>query len=135
MIILDTNVLSELSKGNADAQVVAWLRAMTEPPVTTVINRAELLAGVALMPPGRRRDRVLEGIADALGALDICLPLTESGATRYAEVVAARRALGRPVTEMDALIAAIALDAKAQIATRNVKDFEGVGIELVDPWA
>lgn len=137
MIILDTNVISEVCKGaaRADQRVLDWLRSVTEPPVTTVINRAELLTGVALMPSGRRRDRTQEGIQDALASLVNCLPLTESGATRFAEVVAARRALGRPVREMDALIAAIALDARASVATRNVKDFEDVGIDVINPWA
>jgi len=73
-----------------------------------------------------------EGRHDGLG---ICLPLTEQGAGTYAQIVAARRLAGRPVSGFDPLIAAIALDAGASLATRNTDDFEGLGLVLVDPFA
>ncbi|CUR54736.1 conserved hypothetical protein [metagenome] len=135
MIALDTNVVSELMRGSrADPRVVTWLRALTEQPVTTVIARAEILGGIALLPGGRRRDELSRAADAAFGGLGICLPLTGQGAATYAEIVAARRASGRPISGFDALIAAITLDAGASLATRNTDDFEGLGLVLVDPF-
>lgn len=135
MIVLDTNVLSEAIRGTeADPGVLAWLDGLIELPVTTVITRAELLAGVALMPPGSRRDRLEDGVRRILSQLGVCLPLTDEAVAHYAEIMATRRALGRPVAGFDALIGAICRSASATLATRNTADFEGMGVPLVNPW-
>lgn len=135
MIVLDTNVVSEVLRGpEADPRVMAWLQSLEERPVTTVLTRAEILSGVALLPRGRRRERLESGVRQILTQLGVCLPLTDDAADHYAEIVATRRAMGRPVSGFDALIAAICVTASATLATRNTKDFLGAGVELVNPW-
>lgn len=135
MIILDTNVISEVMRGpRADPAVVAWLRSLGEMPVTTVVNRAEVLSGIALLPKGKRRERLWEVAHDAFGRLGVCLPLMPECASAYAEIVATRRSAGRPIGGMDALIGSIAAVAGAQLATRDIDGFDGIGLDLVDPW-
>ena len=135
MIILDTNVISEAMRGpNADVRVLAWLRSRPQQPVTTVINRAEILAGLALLPAGDRRQRLLVAAEAAFDMLGVCLPLVPEAAEAYATIVAARQRQGRPIGGMDALIAAIATVADATIATRDVAGFTGIGLTLIDPW-
>lgn len=135
MIILDTNVLSELMKvDGADRRVLTWFRSLRTQPVTTIVNRAELIAGIAQVPPGRRRDRLRTGAEQQLDLIDKLLPLTVGATAHYGDILVERALAGRPVGTMDALIAAIARDAGLPIATRNLRDFEGLGIELVNPW-
>lgn len=135
MIVLDTNVVSEALRGpDAEPRVTSWLRGLETRPVITVITKAELLAGAAVLPQGARRAALEAGIARILSQLGVCLPLTDEAAAHYASIVARRRTAGRPVAGFDALIAAICLSASATLATRNTRDFEGIGIELIDPW-
>lgn len=135
MIILDTNVISEAMRGpRADPGVLRWLRGLPQVPVTTVITRAEIMAGIALLPAGSRRERLRTAAAAAFDALGACLPLVPECAGAYADIVASRRATGRPIGGMDALIASIARISGARLATRDVADFTDLGIELVDPW-
>lgn len=135
MIILDTNVLSELLRGpQADRRVLTWMRGLRETPVTTVITRAELLAGVAVLPDGTRKSQLLAGVERALGVLGDCLPVQAAQAATYAEMIAARRSLGRPLGQLDGLIAAIAKDHDAALATRGVAGFDGLGVKVINPW-
>ena len=135
MIILDTNVVSELVRGpQADPRVLTWVRALRVQPVTTALNRAELLAGAALLPEGRRREVLVDGIARVLTDLRISLPFSADCASAYAEVVAVRTRVGRPMAAMDALIAAIAVVNGAAVATRDVDGFGGLGLTVHDPW-
>ena len=137
MIILDTNVLSEVIRPVPDARVADWLeRQPREATFATAISRAEMLAGVAVLPDGARRNmlgrlvhRLFESQFD-----DSLLPFDRQAADRYGELIARRRALGRPIGTMDALIAAVALSCGTAIATRNIADFEELGLDLVDPW-
>lgn len=136
MIVLDTNVVSELLRGAAsEPRVLGWLRGLSHPPVTTVITRAEILAGVAMLPVGTRRSALEENVTRILSQLGVCLPLTDTATEHYPQIVAKRRALGRPVSGFDALIAAICRTAGATLATRNIRDFEGADVPLVNPWA
>ncbi|MEZ5411769.1 MAG: type II toxin-antitoxin system VapC family toxin [Acidimicrobiales bacterium] len=136
MIILDTNVISEAMRGpQADSGVLAWLRALPAPPVTTVINRAEILAGIALLPAGARAERLRESAERAFGTLGVCLPLTAECCAHYGDIVATRQRAGRPIGGMDALIAAIAREASATVATRDVDGFSDLGLDLVNPWS
>lgn len=136
MIILDTNVVSEVMRGpHADLRVMRWLGALTAVPVTTVINRAELVAGVRLLPEGRRRQTLTRALDTALSGLSVCLPLTSECTDHYADVVARRGTLGRPIGSMDALIAAIATETGSSVATRDIDDFTGLDLTLFDPWA
>ncbi|MGC0273357.1 type II toxin-antitoxin system VapC family toxin [Pseudactinotalea sp. Z1739] len=135
MIILDTNVVSELMRGSgASPAVLNWVRGLAEQPVTTVVTRAEILAGVALLPAGQRRDRLESVATAAFDTLGACLPLVPGCAAQYADIVATRRSIGRPIGAMDALIAAIARFSGSALATRDTEDFEHLGLDLVDPY-
>ncbi len=138
MIVLDTNVISELAKPHTDPIVLAW--ADSEPIETfyaTATSEAEMLFGVALMSPGRRRDEMRRAVITAFSTLlaGRVLPFDRAAAAAYGEWAAERRRTGRPVGTADLQIAAIARARNAAaIATRNVKDFTGCGVPVIDPW-
>jgi len=138
MIVLDTNVVSELMRPAPAAAVVAWIgRQSRQQFCTTSLTEAELRYGVALLPHGRRRDAVARGV-DALFRADFrdrVLPFDSAAAGRYAEIAQTRREVGRPISQFDAQIAAVARTHGATLATRNVADFEGCGVDVVDPWS
>ena len=137
MIILDTNVISELARQIPDTGVLAWLDSLEISEVaTTAVTAAELRYGVARLPDGHRKREltvVIRGILaeDFYGRV---LPFDERASVRYADVVTGRERIGRPIGVADAQIAAICRDSGATLATRNTADFEETGIELVDPW-
>jgi predicted nucleic acid-binding protein len=135
VIVLDTNVISEAMRGPQNNRAVrSWLLSLVDPPVTTVVNRAEVLGGIAVLPPGRRQEELRRVAGAVLSGLRVCLPLTPECAERYADILAIRRRSGRPIGGMDALIAAIVLESGGQLATRDTADFEGLGLDLVNPW-
>ncbi len=137
MIILDTNVVSELMKAKPSQSVLAWIaRGDSSGYCTTSITQAEILHGVMLLPAGRRR-RAIESAAEAMFATDFAgriLSFDSPAARSYAELVSDRRRRGRPISQFDAQIASIARVAGATLATHNVRDFEHCGIGVVDPW-
>jgi toxin FitB len=137
VILLDTNVLSELIRREPDAKVVGWVDSLDSTTVsTTAVTVAELLYGVARLPLGRRRQQLGDAI-DALIGQDLggrVEPFDAPAAARYAEVLSDRDRAGRPMSVADAQIAAICHRLEATLATRNIDDFEGVGIDLIDPW-
>ena len=137
MIVLDTNVVSELMKAKPSPAVLAWIaRGDSSGYCTTSITQAEILHGVMLLPASRRR-RAIESAAEAMFATDFAgriLAFDSSAARSYAELVSDRRRRARPISQFDAQIAAIARVAGATLATRNVRDFEHCGIGVVDPW-
>jgi predicted nucleic acid-binding protein len=137
MIILDTNVLSEALRPKPSAKVEAWMRSHpTTVLFTTTITEAEILYGVALLPEGKRR-RFLESVVESIFTEDLAgrvLPFDSAAARAYAEIAASRRRACRPISEADARIAAIARSRDASLATRNVADFTGCGLEVIDPW-
>src|SRR5271170_5073331 len=124
-------------KALPDAAVIAWVdkapRAML---FVASVTEAELLYGVALLVPGRRRD----GLARAIGLTFAryfrgrVLPFDSAAASAFAEIAASRRKAGRRIGQSDAQIAAIARSRKATLATRDKADFEGCGVPVVDPW-
>lgn len=137
MIVLDTNVLSELRKKRPDAAVVAWLdEQYNDTLATTATTAAELRYGVACLAAGRRRRELTRTLDFWLNEEleDRVLPFDLAAADEYAVLLAARRAAGRPMGIPDAQIAAICLSSNAQLATRNIADFEGIGIDLINPW-
>jgi predicted nucleic acid-binding protein len=117
--------------------MLRWIAAQPEVTLyTTSITQAEILHGLALLPRGKRR-RTLQDAATATFSEDFpgrILGFGTDAAAAYAQIAADRRALGRPISQFDAQIAAIVLSAGATLATRNGSDFEGCGIRLVDPW-
>ena len=137
MIILDTNIVSELMRPNPSSNVVAWVAGQAAPNLyLSTVTEAELLYGVEIVPAGRRRDRLLievEGMLqeDFEGRI---LPFDSAAARAYAVIAAARRAAGRPINHADCQIAAIARSREASVATRDMADFEGTGIEVINPW-
>jgi len=137
VIVLDTNVLSELMRSAPHATVTNWVAAQPAADLfITTITQAEILHGVLLLPRGRRRDAI-EAAADAMFEEDFAgriLPFSSHAAHAYAEIAVARRRSGRPICQFDAQIAAIAKSTGAGVATRNVSDFEGCGIKVIDPW-
>lgn len=137
MIVLDTNVISELMRPTPDAAVFAWVEAQPRSVLyVTTITQAEILAGIAVMPHGRRRDALVD-VGQEMFATEFAgrvLPFGANAAVRYAEIVAARRSSGHPLQGFDGLIAAIAGAAGAHVATRNITDFEGCGVTVMNPW-
>jgi predicted nucleic acid-binding protein len=138
VIILDTNVISELMRPQPHPAVVTWIAAHPNTQLyTTSVNKAEILYGIAALPEGRRRAALIAA-AEAMFAEDLAdrvLPFNDVAADHYAEIVTARRRAGRPTEAFDALIAATALAAGADLATRDVSGFENLGLTLINPWA
>ncbi len=137
MIILDTNVLSELLRPKPSAQVVSWVEKQPAAELfTTSITEAEIFYGIELLPKGKRRDGLL-ATAEAMFAEDFAGRILDfdSAATRaYSMIAALRRVLGRPISHPDAQIAAIVQRQRGMLATRNIGDFENCDIRIVDPW-
>ena len=137
MIVLDTNVVSELMKSAPEPAVMAWIDAI--PGATlflSAVTQAEILYGVALVPEGKRREGLALAARTAFETYfrGRILPFDSEAAEAFAELAAGRRRAGRPISQADAQIAAIARSRGAVLATRNVPDFEGCGVEIVDPW-
>ena len=137
MIIVDTNVLSELMRREPSPVVIAWVEAQAGTSLfTTTITQAEIFYGIRVLPAGKRRDEI-EMSAREMFSTDFIgrvLPFDEDAAYAYAEIASARRQEGHPISQFDAQIAAISQSRDSILATRNTPDFEGCGIQLVDPW-
>lgn len=137
MIVLDTNILSELMRPSPEAKVLTWLEQQAGDALfTTAICRGEMLYGAHRLPAGRRRDDMFQAIEEIFST-DMAgrvLPYDEAAADAHAELAAKRCAVGRPGSQSDMMIAGIVRAHGAALATRNVRDFEDCGIVLVDPW-
>ena len=136
MIILDTNVVSELMRSEPAPQVANWIRDRDRRELcTTVITLAEIRYGIARLPDGRRKQVLLTAADDTFSAFeDQILQVDTAVAEQYAVVASTRERAGKPIASMDALIAAVCRSRNAALATRNVADFGGTGIEIIDPW-
>ena len=137
MIIVDTNVVSELLRPSPEPRVEEWLAGLDGLDIyLTAISEAELRYGVAIMDNGKRRD----GLADAIDRIlrdDMAgrvLAFDSAAAEAYATIAASRRSASRPIAQADCQIAAIARARGATVATRNTADFEGCGVDLINPW-
>ena len=138
MVVLDTNVVSELMRDDPHAEVLVWLDDRpTRELFVTAVTEAEVRTGIAFLPEGRRRRGIAEAADRAFGGLFAgrVLPFDSEAARAFAEIAAARRAAGRPVSQADGQIAAIARSRGMAVATRNVRDFADMGVDLIDPWA
>lgn len=138
MIVLDTNVISEVFRPQPEGRVIAWMEGLTDDVAITAVTLAELLTGVRRLPKGRRRSMLAAKIDAALDPYRdtrAILPFDGRAAEQYADVLVAREQAGRPIHTADAQIAAICRVHGATCATRNSKDFAGAGVELVDPWS
>ncbi|MBW3087472.1 type II toxin-antitoxin system VapC family toxin [Bifidobacterium sp. 82T24] len=136
MIILDTNVISETVRPHPNPEVVSWFRRQSmDDLAVTSITVAELFWGICRMPAGKRRNQLSSVIDYQLTLFgDGIYAFDGSAAIDYAEICAMRERSGHPIGVQDAMIAAIARSRGAAVATRNVKDFEGTGVDVVNPW-
>jgi hypothetical protein len=136
MIVLDTNVISEFTRPVPSPRVTQWFR--TQDPAdlsTTTINEAEVLAGLVLLPEGRRKEALIRqtvAMLDVFGAR--VFPFDRDAAKIYSLVVLQRKALGFATDTADGQIAAIARAQGAAVATRNTTHFEHCGVEVINPW-
>ncbi len=137
MIVLDTNVISELMRIEPAVVVLEWVdRQPADEVFLTAITLSELLYGVARLPDGRRKASLAERV-EAIVAEDFdhrVAAFDETAAVHYADVVVLRERVGRPISAADAQITAICRSHGAVLATRNTSDFTGTGITVVNPW-
>jgi toxin FitB len=138
MIVLDTNALSEALKPSPSEIVLDWLAAQDPREVfITAITQAEVLYGIESLPAGKRKAHLSASVervfAERFPGRILAFP--EEAARLYAKIVTQRDAVGRPISQLDAMIAAIARSQNAAVATRNTRDFEGCGVRVINPWA
>lgn len=136
LVVLDTNVVSELMRPVPDRTVVERLDAF--PPAslcTSSITVAEVMYGIERLPAGRRRSSCLSAASSIFDEFrERVLPFDDAAARHYGRIVTERRDDGRPISTADAQIASICRDRGVALCTRNIPDFEGLGLDLVDPW-
>ncbi len=137
MLVLDTNVVSELMRERPNPDVLRWVdNQLTDNLFVTSVTEAEIRTGIAILPEGERQ-RGLAASAERLFSVlfsERILPFDSDAARAYAMLAADRRVAGRPISQSDCQIAAIARCRGASVATRDVDDFEGSGIEVINPW-
>jgi len=137
MYLIDTNVISELMRATPAPSVLNWFS--TQDPSTlylSAVTEAELRTGIAILPAGQRREG-LKAALDATISEDFegrILPFDTAAAKTYAEIAAGRRSAGRPIADADCQISAIARATGMPVVTRNTRDFEGCGIDVINPW-
>jgi hypothetical protein len=137
VIVLDTNVLSELMRPTPEPNVVIWLDGLPVRDVaTTAVTAAELLYGVARLPDGQRKTTLAVEVERLLREefIERVVPFDVRAAGYYAGIVDARDRLGLPISISDAQIAAICASTGAALATRNAKDFTHTGVKVINPW-
>jgi hypothetical protein len=133
VIVLDTNVLSEPLRPAPSAAVITWMTARADVAITA-ISVAELLVGARRLPTGARRERLIAAIESTLAGGRV-LPFDERAARIYAQMQEKRQAVGHALSVEDGMIAAITATHRAKLATRNIADFEGLDLDLMNPWA
>jgi predicted nucleic acid-binding protein len=138
MILLDTNVISEIMRPRPDPVVTTWVQSLPRREFwTSSVVVAELLSGIDLMPPGRRQEGLREAV-EGMIAEDFhgqILSFDLAAARHFAQILTARQHMGRPINEMDAQIAATARVYGATLATRNIKHFLACDLDLFNPWS
>ncbi len=138
MIVLDTNVLSEVLRARPAPQVLAWMNGLEESAVfISSVTQAEMLLGVALLPAGKRRDALGAQVASLFSQhfVNRCLPFDALAAPHYAKIVSSRQRAGRPINTEDGQIAAVACSRGYGLATRNAADFAGIAnLKIINPW-
>ena len=138
MILLDTNVISELMRTEPSELILAWFKSNSnEQLVLSSITEAELLRGINILPEGRLKAFKSKLLSEFLliDFAGLILPFESQAASHYAEIFASRKTLGRPISTFDCMIAAIAKANGSKLATRNISDFEQCGLEIINPWA
>ena len=134
MFVLDTNVVSELMRGRPNPGVLRWIdNQLTGNLLVTSVTGAEIRTGIAILPDGDRW-RGLAAAAERLFSERI-LPFDSEAAQATAMLAAGRRTVGRSISQADCQIAAIARCRRAPVAIRDADEFEGSGVEVINPWA
>jgi predicted nucleic acid-binding protein len=137
MIVLDTNVLSEVLRPVPESSVLDWLSIQPRASVfVTTITRGEILYGIRILADGKRRRELWDAAIKMFDTdfADQVLSFDSEAADMYSDIAASRRAAGRPISQFDAMIAAMARSRGASLATRNAKDFEDCGVAVINPW-
>lgn len=135
MIVADTNVWSEPLRTEPSGNVVNWIQSNGDDLAITAITIGELFYGVNRLPAGRRRLKLEAGVERAIKfAGPRVLVYDQPAARAYADLLAARMKVGRPISAEDGMIAGICLATGAAVATRNVRHFKGIGIKVINPW-
>lgn len=137
MIVLDTNVLSEALRPVPQPSVLDWLANQPRASLfITTVTRGEILYGIQLLADGKRRQGLWDAARKIFDAdfADQVLSFDSDAADMYAEIAASRRAAGKPISQFDAMIVAMARSRGASVATRNVQDFEDCGVDVINPW-
>jgi predicted nucleic acid-binding protein len=137
MILLDTNVISEMMKAEPDLAVTAWFRTQHNDDLfITTLSVAEIEYGISLLPEGRRRQQLANAarLMFATVFADKIMPFDHRAARHYAWVHARRKAAGKTISVIDAELAAICKSAAATLATRNTRDFTDLDLSLINPW-
>ena len=136
MIIVDTNVISELMRPAPEPHVLSWIGAQDIAELhVTAIALAEIAYGVERLPGGRREALIRSTAQEAIAAFrGRVMPFDEVAAPHYARIVSERERAGRPMEAFDGQVAAICAAREAPLATRNAKDFEGTGLTVINPW-
>ncbi|EJJ25513.1 type II toxin-antitoxin system VapC family toxin [Rhizobium sp. CF142] len=135
MIFLDTNVVSETLRKDPNEAVMAWLVRFDAELALPTVTVAEIAFGIQKIKPDQRADRLEQGLAEWRRRFaDRMFVLTEEAALAYGEIMGQAARQGRPMSAPDGMIAAVARVNGARLATRNLKDFETAGLDLVNPW-
>ena len=138
MILLDTNVLSELMRPEPNEGVIQWIDSVPDEDVwVSAVTVAEIRLGLALLPNGRHKQNLTKIAEEMLKEefSEKCLPFDFQAAGEYASIVSTRNRKGRPIAVEDAQIASIAITANLVLATRNTKDFLDIErLDLINPW-
>lgn len=137
-LLLDTNVLSEVTRPLPHTSVLNWLDELDEDRTfISAVSIAEIRRGVALMDNGRKRDALTHWLAHDLPERfeNRVVPVDQAVALAWGDLMAVAKRMGRGLSSMDGLIAATAIAHDFTLASRNIKDFDGFGMTLFDPWA
>lgn len=135
MILLDTNVISELMRPRPDPKVTTWFEAVAGDCAIAAPALAEIAFGVEKLPHGKRRSVLEDQLAEwRVFFADKIVPFTGLSATIYGSVMADALNVGHNMDAVDGMIAAIAIEQEAKLATRNVKDFISPSVDLINPW-
>lgn len=136
MIILDSNVVSELMRPRPEEKVIAWLNRQARSSIwTTSVTVLEIRLGLQIMPPGKRRDVYARGFESLLEGIDQRVaPFDVESAEHASTLMAVRKSQGRPREDRDTMIAGIVLARHATLATRNVAHFDDLSAPVVNPW-
>ena len=138
MFVLDTNIVSELMRERPNPKVLGWMdNQLTDNLFVTSVAEAEIRTGIAILPEGERKLGLAAAAERLFGVFfaERILPFDSDAAQAYAMLAVERRAAGRPISQFDCQIAAIAYSQGASVVTRDVDGFEGCGLDVIDPWA